>query len=91
MTGRGQQTGHAAAGCDQTVCDAGTRRLREVAGDTIAVMCATCAFTAAAGVTGLRAWLQARGWLWLTRRRMRWITVASSVVAFALVSVTISG
>jgi hypothetical protein len=54
-------------------------------------MCATCAFTAAAGVTGLRAWLQARPWLWLTRVRLRRLTIAVSIVAFALVSVTFSG
>ena len=53
-------------------------------------MCSACVFTAAAGVTGFRAWLQARGWLWLTRRRLRRLTIAAAVVglAFATVSLT---
>jgi hypothetical protein len=51
-------------------------------------VCATCAMTAAAGVTGLRAWLQSRGWSWLTRRRLRRITIAASVAALAAVTVT---
>ena len=54
-------------------------------------MCATCAFTAAAGVTGLRAWLQARPWMWLTQARLRAITIVAAVVAFAFVSVSLSG
>jgi hypothetical protein len=52
-------------------------------------MCATCAMTAAAGVTGLRAWLQTRGWRWLTPRRLRRITVAASVAALAAATVTL--
>ena len=52
-------------------------------------MCAACAFTAAAGVTGLRAWLQARGWSWLTARRLRWITIAASIAALAAATVTL--
>lgn len=51
-------------------------------------MCATCVYAAAAGVTGLRAWLQTRGWVWLTRRRLRRITVASAIVALALATVS---
>jgi hypothetical protein len=43
--------------------------------------------TAAAGVTGLRAWLQARPWTWLTRRRLRRVTIAATVLAFAVVAV----
>jgi hypothetical protein len=54
-------------------------------------MCAACAFTAAAGVTGLRSWPQMRGWAWLTRPRLRSITVAATVIALAFVSVSISG
>ncbi len=51
-------------------------------------MCATCAFTTVAGVTGLRAWLQARGWSWLTTRRLRRITIASAIAALAAATVT---
>ena len=46
-------------------------------------MCAQCmmgAATAAAGVTGVRAWLATRGWAWLTPRRLRTAT-ASLIVA----------
>jgi hypothetical protein len=34
------------------------------------------AATAAAGATGIRAWLQAKGFSWLTPRRMRFATIA---------------
>lgn len=51
-------------------------------------MCAPCAFTAAAGVSGLRVWLQTRTWRWLTPRRLRRITIASVVAAFAGTTVT---
>ena len=51
-------------------------------------MCATCAFTAAAGVTGLRAWLQTRPWHWLTARRLRRITIGAAVLALALTTVS---
>jgi hypothetical protein len=40
-------------------------------------MCAQCmaaAATAAAGATGMRAWLAARGFSWVTPRRLRWVT-----------------
>jgi hypothetical protein len=50
-------------------------------------MCATCAFAAAAGVSGLRAWLQTRPWVWLSRRRLRGITIAAGVLALVLISV----
>jgi hypothetical protein len=49
-------------------------------------MCAQCmatAATAAAGASGLRAWLAARGFSWVTPRRLRWIT--GILLAFALV------
>ena len=52
-------------------------------------MCTVCAYTAAAGVTGLRAWLQTRRWTWLTRRRLRGITVAAMAVGLAVAAVTI--
>jgi hypothetical protein len=49
-------------------------------------MCAQCmatAATAAAGASGLRAWLAARGFSWVTPRRLRWIT--GTLLAFAFV------
>jgi hypothetical protein len=48
-----------------------------------------CAYTAAAGVTGLRAWLQTRRWAWLTRPRLRGITVVAVVVGLAFAGVTL--
>jgi hypothetical protein len=51
-------------------------------------VCATCVVTAAAGVTGLRAWIQARAWNWLTPRRLRRMTIASAVAALAAATVT---
>ncbi len=51
-------------------------------------MCATCAFTAAAGAAGFRTWLQTRAWAWLTPRRLRRITIASVIAAFAGTTVT---
>lgn len=41
-------------------------------------MCAQCmmaASTAAAGATGMRAWLAAKGFSWLTPRKMRFATM----------------
>jgi hypothetical protein len=40
------------------------------------------AATAAAGASGMRAWLAARGFSWVTPRRLRWIT--GSLLALAL-------
>jgi hypothetical protein len=55
-------------------------------------MCATCAstvsVTAAASAAGLRVWLQSRTWAWLTPRRLRRITIASVIAAFAGTTVT---
>jgi hypothetical protein len=57
-------------------------------------MCAQCMATAAAavgGATGLRAWLAARGWPWVTPRRLRRFTFAvcaAAVVAAATLSGT---
>jgi hypothetical protein len=56
-------------------------------------MCAQCmaaATTAAAGATGLRAWLATRGWSWLTPVRLRRAT-AGLVVAALVASATLSG
>jgi nucleoside phosphorylase len=57
----------------------------------MAIMCIGCAMTAAAGATGARTWLQAHHRAWLTRRRLRAITVAMSVAALGVSSVGISG
>ena len=54
-------------------------------------MCVNCAYTAAAGAagaSGLRVWLQTRTWGWLTPRRLRRITVASVIAAFAGTTIT---
>jgi hypothetical protein len=40
------------------------------------------AATAAAGASGLRAWVAARGFSWVTPRRLRWMT--ASLLALAL-------
>jgi hypothetical protein len=56
-------------------------------------MCAQCMATAAAavgGVSGLRAWLVARGFVWLTPTLQKALTVALIVTA-VLVSATVSG
>jgi hypothetical protein len=54
-------------------------------------MCAACVMAATAGASGVRAWLQARHLTWLTPRRMRAVTIALLVAAFAISSVAISG
>jgi len=46
---------------------------------------------ATAGASGARAWLQARHLTWLTPRRMRAVTIALLLLAFAISSVGISG
>ena len=56
-------------------------------------MCAQCmaaAAAAAGGASGLRAWLAAHGFAWMTPTRLKRITVALVVVAI-LVSATLSG
>lgn len=54
-------------------------------------MCAACAMTAAAGATGVRTWLQTRGWSWLTPKRLKRATIAAFVAATIVSSVGISG
>jgi hypothetical protein len=54
-------------------------------------MCAGCAMTAAAGVTGFRAWLQTRGWTWLTPTRLKRATIVAFVAATLVSSVGLSG
>jgi hypothetical protein len=54
-------------------------------------MCAQCmmgASAAAAGVTGMRAWLAARGFSWMTPRRLRALTGA--LIAAGLLAASIS-
>jgi hypothetical protein len=47
--------------------------------------------TAMAGASGLRAWLQTRGWTLLTPRRLRRITIAAFAVATLVSTVGLSG
>jgi hypothetical protein len=57
-------------------------------------MCAQCmigATTAAAGVSGIRAWLAAKGFSWLTPRRLRLATVSLITVGLVGASVGLSG
>jgi hypothetical protein len=54
-------------------------------------MCAGCAMTALTGATGVRAWLQARGWTWLTPARLKRMTVVAFVAATLVSSVGLSG
>ena len=52
-------------------------------------MCAQCmmaATTAAAGATGIRAWLATRRFRWLTPRRMRFASIALIGVALVAAS-----
>jgi hypothetical protein len=53
-------------------------------------MCAQCmmgAATAAAGATGIRAWLATRGFTWVTPRRLRAITIVLVAAALVLASI----
>jgi hypothetical protein len=53
-------------------------------------MCAQCMATAAmaaAGATGLRAWLAARGFSWMTARRLRWWSGVLIAIALVLAAV----
>jgi hypothetical protein len=54
-------------------------------------MCAGCAMTAMAGASGLRSWLQTRGWTWMTPERLRKLTVAAFAVATVVSTVGLSG
>ena len=45
---------------------------------------------ATAGASGVRAWLQTRHVTWLTPKRMKAVTIALVVAAFAISSVGIS-
>ena len=55
-------------------------------------MCAQCmasAATVAAGATGLRAWLAAARFRWMTPLRLKRVTVALFALAFAIVVVVV--
>lgn len=54
-------------------------------------MCAACAIAAAAGASGVRAWLQAHHLTWLTESRMRVITIGLVVAMLAVSSIGFSG
>ena len=58
---------------------------------SIVAMCAGCAMTAMAGASGVRAWLQNRGWAWLTPERLRRTTVAVFAIATVVSTVGLSG
>ena len=63
-------------------------------GSKLRPMCAQCmmgATTAAVGVTGIRAWLGAQGFSWLTPRRMRFTTISLVVAGLIGASVSIGG
>lgn len=47
--------------------------------------------SAMAGASGLRAWLQTRGWTFLTPQRLRRATIAAFVVATAVSTIGLSG
>jgi hypothetical protein len=47
--------------------------------------------TAMAGASGVRSWLQTRGWTWLTPERLRRTTVAVFAIATVVSTVGLSG
>ena len=47
--------------------------------------------TAMAGASGVRAWLQNRGWTWLTPKRLKRVTVGLFITATLLSTVGLSG
>lgn len=53
--------------------------------------CVTAAMTAAAGATGVRAWLAAKRPAWVTPRRLRLATVALIVAGLVVASLGLSG
>jgi hypothetical protein len=54
-------------------------------------MCAACAIAAAAGASGVRAWLQAHHLTWLTEARMRAVTIGLLVAMLAVSGVAFTG
>jgi hypothetical protein len=47
--------------------------------------------TAMAGASGLRSWLQTRGWSWMTPDRLRRATIAVFAIATVVSTVGLSG
>jgi hypothetical protein len=47
--------------------------------------------TAAAGATGVRTWLQTRGWTWLTPARLKRATTVAFVAAAIVSGIGLSG
>jgi hypothetical protein len=66
-------------------------RARLPCGSTISGMCSACVMAAAAGATGARSGLQVIRHRWLTRRRLRALTVMLMAGAFGVSSVGVSG
>ena len=54
-------------------------------------MCIQCAMVAASGAAGARTWLHTRSYTWLTRKRLKRITIGICTVAFAVSSIGFSG
>jgi hypothetical protein len=47
--------------------------------------------TAMAGASGLRSWLQTRGWRWMTPERLRKTTVAAFAIATVVSTIGLAG
>jgi hypothetical protein len=54
-------------------------------------MCAACAIAAAAGASGVKAWLQAHHLTWLNEARMRAVTIGLLVAMLAVSGIAFSG
>jgi len=54
-------------------------------------MCAACAIAAAAGASGVKAWLQAHHLTWLTEARMKAVTIGLLIAMLAVSSIAFSG
>jgi hypothetical protein len=57
----------------------------------MASMCAACAIAAAAGASGVRAWLQAHHLTWLSEARMRALTIVLVIAMLAVSTIGFSG
>lgn len=54
-------------------------------------VCAACAIAAAAGASGVKAWLQAHHLTWLNEARMRAVTIGLLVAMLAVSGIAFSG
>jgi len=54
-------------------------------------MCAACAIAAAAGASGVKAWLQAHHLTWLSEARMRVVTIGLLIAMLAVSTIAFSG